>query len=341
MSYNKVPVDEDEAASIELSRLDVDSGPTSFATTNARKLSSSYRTGIALVVALLLVGLVHVLVTWNSWRVAIHAPHKVLEDLRQQPDNVEPHLTPSFCRDPNYMMEYYDRLSKYWKFTEFLEGLETWVVTHGGTGSGYLVGYMQGQAGINVWTGGTTHNSNYLCHLGNPAMVELVRPKSNKPILVLVGDFYRAFLSMDRRGWLKWNIAKNIFGEQWCELSYHDYINYNPRDPAGIKAMIAGFSKIPNVVFLKAPYTKESVMKAVQWMQLNHSQPELEQLFEGFEVHARQSNGSEVVPELVELFEPYQVLQRIFDEELPGVWNASDMPPALKQYLAHEKVRGL
>ncbi|CAB9527050.1 expressed unknown protein [Seminavis robusta] len=246
----------------------------------------------------------------------------------------EPPFSPSFCGNDRDVLKLFEKNSKHWGYKRSLSDLDVWLVSHGGVASEYLYSYFEDHD-IKLFPS-YKHNRDYLCHLGNPEMVELIYP-SNTPFLVIVGDFWRAFMSMHRRDYLKMNIAKNIFGEERCVMpKYEDYVSKNPNDPAGIKDMVRTYTKLPNVVFLKAPYSKESVMQAAQLLGLDKLQ-NLPSLFQGFEEHERKSNNTFIVPELVPIYEPYKELHELLDNSnVPPVWTSSQLPEALRLYLIKE-----
>ncbi|CAB9515150.1 expressed unknown protein [Seminavis robusta] len=246
----------------------------------------------------------------------------------------EPRFSPFFCHNDPDVLKFFEKNSKHWGYKTSLSDLDVWVVSHGGVASEYLYSHLKDRD-IHL-VPSPKHNLAYLCHLGNPEMVELVYP-SDTPILVIIGDFWRALMSMHRRNYLKLNMAKIVFGEERCKMpKYKDYVSKNPNDPAGIKAMIRTYTKLPNVVFLKAPYSKESVMQAAQLLGLDKLQ-NLSSLFQGFEAHQRQTNNTFIVPELIPIYEPYKELHQLLDNStIPPVWTSSQLPVELEMYLIKE-----
>ncbi|KAL3779819.1 hypothetical protein HJC23_002030 [Cyclotella cryptica] len=172
-----------------------------------------------------------------------------------------------------------------------------------------------------------------LVHLGNKDIVHSVWACcSTTPALVVVGDIWRALVSQHRRNWLRMNIAKNIFGEQECQLkSYSQYVDFMPEDPAGIKSLIKTFMGAKNVVFLKAPYSEHSVAAVLKMLDLEQVD---ERLMTGFIVKERTSNISVgTLTELKPVYMPYEKLQSFLDDEMPQYWTPQNLSKTLASHL--------
>jgi hypothetical protein len=87
-----------------------------------------------------------------------------------------------------------------------VNSLDIYVVSHGGVGSNAIIDYMEQNTSFHA-KGDDEEMYRESCHLGSPVWVPLVRQQAT-PTLVLMGDFYRALCSMNRRKWLPMNIAK-------------------------------------------------------------------------------------------------------------------------------------
>jgi hypothetical protein len=242
------------------------------------------------------------------------------------------------------------------------------------------------------------------CHLGNPAFVALVRhvqqqqqqPKTQPagsnnrrripPTIVIIGDFWNAFQSMKRRTWLNMNIAKNLYGSQACRSKWENSLPLFPTDPAGIKMMmlahiVAAQTQQPQqqqqqqqqrqqseaaapIVFLQAPYTRESILQALQLLLSPSSggantndksipttpvSASVERHLAGFQVRPRgtqyktaaaaakqqQQQQQQIADPLLELYQPYVALEDILTR-MPSAWNALDTPRELLDYLVKE-----
>jgi hypothetical protein len=240
------------------------------------------------------------------------------------------------------------------------------------------------------------------CHLGNPAFVALVRHLRQEqhqqqqrqdaatgskrrmipPTLVIVGDFWNAFQSMKRRTWLNMNIAKNLYGSQACRSKWENSLPLFPTDPAGIKMMMLAHivaaqqqqqqqqpEDAAPIVFLQAPYTRESIVQALQLLfpPTIPASASVERHLDGFQVRQRgtqyktvaaakqvgatststssSSSGSPTptgqeaatadVDPLLRLYQPYEALEDILTR-MPRAWMASDTPRELLDYLVKE-----
>ena len=211
--------------------------------------------------------------------------------------------------------------------------LDLWVVSHGGVGSNYLIDYLESQ-GLKLGPNLSKQYYQRICHLGNKNMVDMVWDGSGTPALVIVGDIWSSLLSQHRRNWLRMNVAKNIFGDQKCEMkSYSRYVDLNPEDPVGIKSMIKTFMRTKNTVFLKAPYTKDSVAAALKMLGLQ--QVVDDKLLNSFMVAKRTSNAPvSSVAVLKPMYAPYENLQSLLsDEEMPDCWTQQSLPKSLASRL--------
>lgn len=211
--------------------------------------------------------------------------------------------------------------------------LDLWVVSHGGVGSNYLIDHLESQ-GLKLGPKLSKQYYQRICHLGNKNMVDMVWDGSDTPALVIVGDLWLSLLSQHRRNWLRKNVAKNVFGDQKCEMkSYSRYLDLNPEDPVGIKSMIKTFMRTKNTVFLKAPYTKDSVAAALKMLGLQ--QVADDKLLNSFMVAKRTSNAPvSSVAVLKPMYAAYENLQSLLsDEEMPDCWTQQSLPKSLASRL--------
>jgi hypothetical protein len=96
-----------------------------------------------------------------------------------------------------------DRLPR---LQEHVNSLGIYIVSHGGVGSNAIIDYMEQNTSVHA-KGDDEEMYRESCHLGSPVWVPLVRQQAT-PTLVLMGDFWRALCSMQKRKWLPMNIAK-------------------------------------------------------------------------------------------------------------------------------------
>jgi hypothetical protein len=295
---------------------------------------------------------------------------------------------------------------------EYISSLDLYIVSHGGLGSNALIDHLDSHTSLKVKKHDDTTTADPLlyyasCHLGNPAFVALVRHLQQQhqdgstttqqrripPTLVMVGDFWNAFQSMKRRTWLNMNIAKNLYGSQACRSKWENSRTIFPKDPAGIKMMMlahivaaqqqqqqqqdsnSAASAAAPIVFLQAPYTRESILQALQLLLLpatgstqddipSSSAPSsssIERHLEGFQVQQRGTKYKTVadakqdtlasstrssptgigqvpvgaVDPLLELYQPYEALEEILTR-MPRAWKAADTPRELLDYLLEE-----
>jgi hypothetical protein len=87
-----------------------------------------------------------------------------------------------------------------------VNSLDIYVVSHGGVGSNAIIDYIEQNTSLHA-KGDDEEMYRQSCHLGSPVWVPLVRQQAT-PTLVLMGDFWRALCSMQKRKWLPMNIAK-------------------------------------------------------------------------------------------------------------------------------------
>jgi hypothetical protein len=299
---------------------------------------------------------------------------------------------------------------------DYISSLDLYILSHGGIGSNALVDHLDQHSSLTVKIKDNSKSRNkkakkkfydYSCHLGNPVLVGLVRlPQQQQqhlllpripPTLVIIGDFYNAFCSMKRRGWLNMNIAKNLYASQYCRtqwqyhLQQHGAATAGPfsTDPAGIKIMMLSHIFVASknrtaaaaprdkdssspIVFLQAPYNRESIVQALELLLLvsppssslanengiinnadnnnntnnnNTNRIDVQKHIDGFEVRPRQqhynhsnssigSNNSNL-DDLHALYKPYIQLEDILSR-MPRAWTAADTPHELYDYLLAE-----
>jgi hypothetical protein len=92
------------------------------------------------------------------------------------------------------------------RLQKHVNSLDIYVVSHGGVGSNAFIDYMEQNTSFHA-KGDDEEMYRESCHLGSPVWVPLVRQQAT-PTLVLMGDFWRALCSMQKRKWLPMNIAK-------------------------------------------------------------------------------------------------------------------------------------
>merc|ERR1712013_822512 len=207
---------------------------------------------------------------------------------------------------------------------EYIASLDLWVISHGGVGSEALVKYMEHHTDIKAgsklyfpnWHGSLRHFAEpWFGHTmwrikGQPKRSEREPPT---PILLVMGDIWNSLVSQHRRNSL------SRFGMRFCQHSSAWLIEHFPDDPVGIKSMFNTYthSAMENVVIVKAPFTKQSVVTALQ--QLNFTDAETQMA--GFQIMQR----SKVTPvnstaELTQMYAPYIEFQRMLDEK-PAVFS--------------------
>jgi len=164
-------------------------------------------------------------------------------------------------------------------------------------------------------------------HLASPIYMPLIQPEELKNI-VIMGDFKRATISMLRRGLLWMNVCKNLLAERACKTDHQEdfFLETFPTDPLGFKSMLWTFLTYPgSTIFLRAPYTKGSLNKALIGVGMADLVPQMAPL----EVHNRTDREYNVTPALLD---PYVELERIL-RNAPAVWDPHDPPPEVYQYL--------
>lgn len=224
---------------------------------------------------------------------------------------------------------------------DYLQSLDLSIVSHGGVGSNALIDHLEQN---HVHTKGDYDYYIQTCHLGNPMAVSQLRePSTATPTLVIVGDLENAVLSMKRRNWLHMNIAKNLLAAQACRQKLKQWNRKVPEDPLGIFTMMQTYivQSPQNVVFVRAPYTHESLQEALRLLEVI---PTL--ALEDFIVQPRSSRTEAERREVYEnepLLEKlvkhkYQPLQQLLDQQ-PAAWKASDTNQELRDLL-HEQFWG-
>ncbi|KAL3925556.1 MAG: hypothetical protein SGILL_000330 [Bacillariaceae sp.] len=224
---------------------------------------------------------------------------------------------------------------------DYLSGLDLYVVTSGGTGSEAFIGYMHENSTYTVRSKTEANHGNTV-HLGSPLVVPLVW-NSTQPTLVLMGDFWKAVASMYFRNrgdlFLSMNVAKSLYGAQECRKPYQHYLQSFPRDPVGLKSMmwtyIHAAMQTPQsrTVFLQAPYTSDSIDRALRLLNL----PDLADQVKGFQVRPRSNKTTPSNDqEAQHMYDPYVELEEMFQSQLPKAWLASETPCFLYEYLERE-----
>jgi hypothetical protein len=340
----------------------------------------------------------------NSWNFTAQEQHAVVAPMASVFGSSWDELHGKKCQQTTY-----DNLPA---LQDYISSLDLYIVSHGGLGSNALIDHLDSHTPLKVKQQLNDTDTDPLlyyasCHLGNPAFVALVRHLQQQqqqleegasrrrmpPTLVIIGDFWNAFQSMKRRTWLNMNIAKNLYGSQACRSKRENSLAIFPNDPAGIKMMILAHiiaakqqqlqqqpqpeasSAASPIVFLQAPYTRESILQALQLLLLpatgstqddtTPSASSIERHLEGFKVRQRgtpyktvadtrqvaavsstpsgnsptTSTGQQVVvvvvDPLLELYQPYEALEDILTR-MPRAWKASDTPRELLDYLLEE-----
>jgi hypothetical protein len=130
------------------------------------------------------------------------------------------------------------------------------------------------------------------------------------------------------------NVAKNVYGSQPCGIkgqNYKSLLKKFPSDPAGFKLMLWSFLTYPeSVVFLRAPYTRETIETAFEMVGAADLIPQ----FKGFDVRERTSSN-QTRPGLGPVLKPYREFEKLLNAA-PAVWRADQPPTALYAYLEKE-----
>ena len=184
---------------------------------------------------------------------------------------------------PDEFLELVPRLQNY------LNSLDLFIPSTGGVGSNALVDFIHFKTTYKVrdedpgqyelGKDRPLYGHQYMCHLGSPLLVPLVKQyNTSAKTLVIVGDIWNAMASQHRRDYLEQNVAKLLYGYEWCKKNLTNYKSIYPRDPVGYKMLLWTYATTggyefgspknintkPTTAFLKAPYTFDSVRHALE-----------------------------------------------------------------------------
>lgn len=202
------------------------------------------------------------------------------------------------------------------RYQYYVNRVDLWIVSHGGVGSNALIKYLE--ANTTIGTSSTGWYAN-ICHLAVRDMITEIRDP-NLPIIVIVGDIWGSMVSQERRGFYAWNVGKMRFGVPsfdkdipGCHEPLEWHLKNFPDDPAAIKMMLRAYQGLPNVVFLKAPYTKKGIIQALELLGFHNAESELA----GFHVQERTAQNRSAInwPQLLPMYAPYVEIQSALDNQ--------------------------
>ena len=94
------------------------------------------------------------------------------------------------------------------------------------------------------------------------------------------------------------------------------YLKHFPEDPAAFKSLMAIYTNLNNVAFIKAAYTKQSIIAALTQLQFKNASGEMA----GFQVKERpRKEPINSIKKLVDLYQPYISFQEELDK-MPSNW---------------------
>lgn len=206
---------------------------------------------------------------------------------------------------------------------QYVKSLDLWILSTGGVGSNALVNYF---ASKNLVVQPDMRKYQWTCHYPSPL-------SETTPTLFIFGDYPRSLLSVHRQGYLGLNAHKYIYGRDDCtERTTLDRIikraqECDHRDPLGLFHMI--HAHLQTAVFVRYPYTKESIAEALRRLKLSDRVN-----MDDFSFHEGSTEAAEeektMSADEQELIRPYYALEEIVT---PLVFDYSDVPSELQQIL--------
>ncbi len=139
------------------------------------------------------------------------------------------------------------------KIKKYINKLDIWIVSCGGVGSNYICDLLHNNE-INVNCRGTSGHGK-ICHLCTKIVPD-------KKCIYIYGDYEFAIKSQERRKLLKTNIQK-------LRELYPKNLNIPDDDPLLYKYQYDNFKNSNNTYMLKYPYTKEDIIKCLNFFNLN------------------------------------------------------------------------
>ena len=134
---------------------------------------------------------------------------------------------------------------------KYINNFDIWIVSCGGVGSNYICDLLYDN-NINVNCRRTKYHGK-ITHLSDKIVLD-------KKCIYIYGDYEWAIKSQERRKLLKNNIEK-------LKVLYTD--NIPDDDPFLYKYQYNNFKNKPNTYMLKYPYTKEDIIKCLNFFNLN------------------------------------------------------------------------